>query len=372
MSRQSIRQAYDGLIDVAQRIDAAWRQRDYDHEVFPQIVWDVTDGFDTSAFGNLSDLATLIDHPYVASLQIPSTFSDLYLTLFNNGRFWIEVLNWWGSDINPHDHNFTGVQFQLKGKSLNVIYGFSPEINLPNLAIGKLGVTRAEMWTEGFRSLVLPGAAEPHNVSHLDVPTVSMLIRTHPVALLGHQNNYLAPDMTGNYGIADIRFRKKVGALRLLGRSQPSEFQKTFRAFINDSPHVDSLFLMLKTMDFLFSPDNVHLLEEYAAHGALEQRMVNAVAYAKAQDFLTNVVKYTPCLTADDILAVSILASSFNQESFDTICHSLSGLGLHVNQESIAAVSAKLSPAHRAQFERIHELFGISLFESSDCAALAA
>ncbi|MGH9995123.1 MAG: hypothetical protein ACRD4J_07800, partial [Nitrososphaeraceae archaeon] len=47
-----------------------------------------------------------LQHPSVAILQQLSSLSDLYIRLYDNGRFWVEVLNWWSLDISIHDHDF--------------------------------------------------------------------------------------------------------------------------------------------------------------------------------------------------------------------------------------------------------------------------
>src|SRR5690348_9352630 len=107
------------LWDACQDISDEWRKHDNDCAAFPDIVCSKTKGLDLSYFGELSNLVETLEDPHVAVLQTPSTFSDLYVQLFNNGRFHVEVLNWWRSDINIHDHDFSGVQFQLKGLSLN-------------------------------------------------------------------------------------------------------------------------------------------------------------------------------------------------------------------------------------------------------------
>ena len=217
------------MLEVARSIEREWLAHDNDCDQFPGIVYRLTEKLDLSEFGDLSNLPALLQNPYTASLQRPSTFSDLYLKLYDNGRFWIEVLNWWGSDINVHDHNFSGVQFQLKGNSLNVGYHFDAKERMTNLNFGELSVVDAEIWKKVTARLSEPGTIAPHNVSHLDVPTVSLLIRTHPVLAYGHQWNYLAPGVTGNYGVADIIFRKKVGALRLLSKGPRDDFHRTVR-----------------------------------------------------------------------------------------------------------------------------------------------
>jgi hypothetical protein len=349
---------YDELLAACRAIESAWLRCDNRCEDFAAVVLQHTEGLDLSPFGDLCHTPALLSHPYVASLQRPSTFSDLYFKLYDNGRFWVEVLNWWGSDINVHDHNFSGVQFQLRGASLNVVYRYQVQHALSNLTLGRLEVARAELWQPGARSLVRPGAAEPHNVSHLDIPTVSLLIRTHPQPALGQQNNYLAPDVSGNYGIADIIFRKKIGALRLLARGPRSEFQRTLRATLERQTHAENLFTLLKLLDIVFRPEHAGLLLDYARRGALEHRLLNAVAMHRAQDYLSNSIKHVAGLNRDEILLVCLLASSFDRDSWLAIRASLRAQGMEPDCErSHAGLRRKLHGAQRQQFDNILSLY---------------
>jgi hypothetical protein len=352
--------SYNQLLEVAAAIDREWRAYDNNCEAFPEIVWRLTDDLDVSALGELAELTALLDHPYVASIQEPSTFSDLYLKLYDNGRFWIEVLNWWGSDINIHDHNFSGIQFQLAGSSLNVVYRFDIEMRLTNLDVGVLAIAKAEIWNAGTRSVVQPGRVEPHNVSHLDSPTVSLLIRTHPVALYGHQSNYLPPDLTGNYGVADIVFRKKVGALRLAARGDIARFNSMFAEVITTGTHADNLFTMLKTADVLFHPDHVGLVSDYASRGELEERIVRCVAYYRAQHYVANSLKYQPDVTGDDLVTIGMLASAYDRATFERIGTLLDGADARVDSSTrLACLRSHLRDDHVGQYDRVVELLGL-------------
>lgn len=352
---------YRELLDAAHQIENAWRKEGNACEAFPQIVWERTKDLDLSAFGDIANVTELVESAHIASLQHPSTFSDLYFKLYDNGKFWVEVLNWWGSDINVHDHNFSGVQFQLRGRSLNVIYAFDRAADAAGISVGELGVASAELWSQGDRSVVIPGRGQPHNVSHLDVPTVSLLIRTHPVPAYGGQRNYLAPDVAADYAVADIVFRKKIASLRLLARGDHAGFGRAIRRAWDYQTHAENLFTIVKLLDLIFAPPHVGLLEKYGERGETEALIVRAAAYHRAQQFLTNTVKYVPGLDEDEILAVSVLASAFSQQSFDDILADLARRAIHLDAWSaFDSIGAKLASGLRSQFRSLFELYGIT------------
>jgi hypothetical protein len=309
---------YRELLERAREIEVAWRATGNACEAFADIAWERTADLDLSAFGDLASVPELLELPAISSLQHPSTFSDLYFKVFDNGKFWVEILNWWASDINVHDHNFSGVQFQLRGRSLNVGYAFRPLVQMPDLAFGELTITSAEVWDEGDRSIVRPGTVAPHNVSHLNVPTVSLILRTHPNAAYGGQRNYLPPAVAANYDVADIVFRKKVGSLRLLGGRRDPSFPRALERALDHQTDTENLFTLLKLVDVVFTDRYSRLLTEYASRGELQAAIVRAVSYHRAQQIL-NSAKWAPGLDDDEILAISMAAASFSSETFAAI-----------------------------------------------------
>jgi hypothetical protein len=265
----------------------------------------------------------LVDVPEIARLQQLSSFSDLYIKLYDNGRFWVEILNWWGSDINIHDHDFSGIQFQLCGYSLNVDYAFAESEDRGDLRLGKVTVTGAKVWHPGDRSVVMPGRETPHNVCHLNLPTVSLLVRTHPARKFGPQWNYFPPGVAANYGIADAVFRKNVKALRLLTRGDLQQFRRAFRRYAACSKPEQLLFTLIKMIDIVFEPRFVELLHDLIESGdPVRESIVEAAAYHRAIEAI-KVLRHRFELSWDERLALSVVGSSFDAESVGAISERL-------------------------------------------------
>ena len=102
---------YRDLEQAMSRIETKWQKENYSTEMFPEIAWEETSGFDFSPLGEINNQMKLMDMPGVRIQQKPSSFSDLYIQVFHNGRFMVEILNWWGGHVNVHDHDFSAVQF---------------------------------------------------------------------------------------------------------------------------------------------------------------------------------------------------------------------------------------------------------------------
>lgn len=355
----SILEAHQKLVEIAESIEQAWRDTDHETTAFNKIVDIKTKDMDFSELGLLEDVPELLENPYIAALQEPSTFSDVYIKLYDNGRFYIELLNWWGSDINIHDHDFSGMQFQLRGHSLNVEYEFEEPRWSPRFTLGKISVKKAELWHPGERSFVHPGTVGMHTVSHLGLPTVSMLIRTHGTAEYGPQRNYFPPSVAGNYGVADVIFRKRVRLLRALSQGSRESFQKSFEAITSFQTDTENLFLCMKMFDILFQEDYQEIFFEFMRkNGKVGEEIVKVCAYHKASNFLLNYVKRYDGLNSDDILVCALLGCCFDQKSYQKILLDLEkqGIDILVNT-SVSNIIEVLPENDIPQFFNVLRLF---------------
>jgi len=343
---------------ICRHIEAEWRDEDNDVAVFPDIVMKWTEGVDLSFFGDLGNIMALMSDPYVARMQELTSFSDIYLMLWHNGRFHVEVLNWWGTDINVHDHNFSGVQCQLAGVSLNVLYDVSSNGRSSRLRRSPITVRSAEMWRPGDRSYVRPGAQDPHTVHHLSTPTVSLLFRTIPTPDFGPQLNYFPPGVTASYTAADVPFRIKASALKLLARGSIPEFHRVFREVTDSQTPTENLFTVIKMTDILFNREHVALLHEFSARGEECRAIVEAAAYRKATMFLLEHIKLIPNLTPDEVMSVSILGAVFDGPGLDTVLRFLSNAGNSIDfHGAMTSLYLRLPPHDRVELANVAELF---------------
>ena len=282
---------YNDIQSLCSRIEDRWLKLNYASEDFYKVVWEETESFDLSPLGEVSNQMLLLDHPAVRLNQRSSTFSDLYFQLFNNGRFMIEVLNWSQAHVNVHDHDFSGVQFQLKGDSLNVVYDFAPKGERDgSLQFGSLSVREASIWKQGGRSVVRAGDVDPHGVFHLGRPTTSLLIRTLPTPRLGVQSNYF-PTLAAHYTVQTDIQRKKLTGLQLLMKQDRAGFRLCFQHFLETQSLCENFFMILKLGEGVFSEPYIDLIKGYAARGEKESQVVTSAALNNGIDFFKKLTR---------------------------------------------------------------------------------
>jgi|SRR5580704_7372502 hypothetical protein len=358
---------YEELVCKCEEIDKAWKGEEYSLAAFPDIVLASTSRLDLTPFGKLDELIQLLSDPTLARLQQLSSFSDLYIKLYDNGRFWVEILNWWGSDINIHDHDFAGIQFQLCGCSLNVDYSFAESQKYDDLCFGTVSVTGARIWRPGDRSVSLPGRKTPHNVCHLDLPTVSLLIRTHPVRSFGPQWNYFPPGTAGNYGIADATFRKSVAGLRLLARGDRAQFRRAFSWHVAHAKPAQLLFTLIKMIDIVFEPEFVDVVHDIAAVGdPLQEGIIEAAAFHRAIEAL-KAFRHRSQLSWSERVALAIMGSSFDSRSIEDISDNLGA-----NECEGDALPVLCSLGNKSEDARTTIDTALSLFQLNPSSSVSA
>lgn len=351
----------ESILQKAKLIEEKWLKSENSYEEFPSIVLSEFQDFDFFYFSELSNLPEILDDASIRKLQGPSSFSDLYYRIFDNGKFWIEILNWWGLDINIHDHDFSAVQFQLAGESFNTVYSFTDQQKIPNLTYGSFDIKRVELWQPGDYSVVKPGRSEPHNVVHLNIPSVSLLIRTHPHSSYGPQNNYFPPNLRANYGLADNYFRKKIALLRLLSKGDKEKFFKTFKTIVSNQSSSENLFTIIKMTDVLFSKQNENLLIDFSdSKKTMNQLIIQAGASYKNVTFLTYIVKNTDGLSQNDLYLIAILICSFDKKSFNNIYSKFRSLKPNFNlSKTLRNIEKHLSYENYILFKNCFKLYGI-------------
>lgn len=352
---------HDQLSDlhhIAKDIDNAWREFDYRAECFADIVLERTADVDFSVFGELSTTMKLLDDAYVGSLQAPSNFSDLYIMLFANSHFYVEMLHWWRSDINIHDHDFSGVQFQVKGKSLNVVYDFDGGRD-DGLAEGHLGVRHATLLEPGGRSVVRAGAVDPHIVVHLSEPTISLLIRTQPKPFFAPQRNYFPPGLAADWSLATPIYRKKIAALRFIYEADRRAFAGALRDMLAHGSPSANLFTLERLHDILFEEENTYLLTEYAEQGGLQERTVAAIAKWRGYLFLSDEIKSLPCLELDERLAVAVLMTGLDASGRAKVLRCLSEARVDVGcEKACGKVMAMPNDWRHDRFRKVLTMYG--------------
>jgi hypothetical protein len=149
------------------------------------------------------------------------SFGQPPLTLFWAEDFVIDLLFWIGTETSIHDHGFSGAFVNLAGHSLQVEYSFERQEDAgAGLCFGALTPIQMQILAPGDAQGISVGREFIHSVWHLDIPTVTLVVRTRkPLEI--EQHEYWASGLSMAEGQARLTEKKKQFIRYLFMRSHP-------------------------------------------------------------------------------------------------------------------------------------------------------
>lgn len=314
---------------LAKRIETKWREVDNNCYKFADIVLKELDEKELIDNFNFYDINNLLDEHEVKNVQIASEFSELHLKLFDNGKFYIEILNWIDNDTSIHDHGFAGVLVQLQGTGINAMYSFEEEEKVShNLKLGSVKLDKVEISSKGCVRVIPCGREEKHAVFHIEQPTISLIIRTHPITELSPQLNYFPPYVLIDHSATSLIFNKRLKYFRILSRLNKQLFQDQLQSTINSMSYTESYWMLLKLSKLLFDKDHIKIVKQFvnSAKGSkvrrIREKLVTSV-YARRMS-MTLIDEIKPLLNErEERLLITAIAASYSKDDFGIMSRDL-------------------------------------------------
>lgn len=235
-------------------IERRWQTHAFDDGVFADVALEALEAMPPSAELEASDLVRWV----LAADRLPpqdlsSDFGEPPLTVYWHDHFYIEALFWRTAHTDVHEHSFSGAFHLLQGASLHCRYRFELERRLnARLLVGRIDATSVECLFRGDSRRIPAGRELAHLTCHLEVPTVTIVVRTrvNPEAL--PQYRYLRPhvvhDPLPRFAVQDRR-RALLELLRttdevtyrrdLAELASEADFESAFWLLADAHPHVD-------------------------------------------------------------------------------------------------------------------------------------
>ena len=107
-----------------------------------------------------------------------SGFGEPALVVYEEPRFYAEVLFWFHSRTSIHSHGFYGAYRVLAGYSIEAEFAYHRESEpVPGIQMGELEPTGLRLITPGDIIPILPKEAFIHTVMHMGNPSLTLVIR---------------------------------------------------------------------------------------------------------------------------------------------------------------------------------------------------
>lgn len=189
---------------IGEAIRSAWERFGYGEDAFPSVASRHLESLHLPT-GVLQSLAL---DAYAGLLPVQATFGSDFgqppVTVFWHPRFFIDILVWNAGTTSIHDHAFSGAFAVLQGSSLHTQYEFRVSENLgPHFKLGNLELGTVELLQVGDSRQIHAGSSFIHAVFHLDLPTISIVVRTAGSSLATGQWSYHPPFIARQVAFAD-------------------------------------------------------------------------------------------------------------------------------------------------------------------------
>ncbi|HEV2987898.1 MAG TPA: hypothetical protein VG759_05615 [Candidatus Angelobacter sp.] len=251
---------------MGQSLYQAWRKHDFHEDAFSPIALEVCSGIlehpNVGYRDILGWLAAAKSLPYQRRLD--ENFGQPSVTLYWTDSFLIEALFWHTGTTAIHQHGFSGAFGVLEGSSVHATYEFSVEKKINSrIMLGSTRLLGTEILERRTVREIKRGSGLIHSLFHLDVPSVTVVVRTVEDRESGPEYAYSVPSVASDPAAFTPLLKKQIQALELLIRMGSPDI-KQYVLMLTEQCDFFAAFQILRTLRLgLPRPD---IYEEVLAH----------------------------------------------------------------------------------------------------------
>ncbi len=359
------------------RIDAAWGARSFDEREFAEIAARALREDHPADHVTIDDV---IDWAFGEGRTVrqrapaKDVFGQPPFTVFQSGRFYIEVLLWVDGSTSIHEHGFTGAFTPILGKSVHSSWSFEETgRRTSQLRFGSTRCESLEILRCGDVREIHGGSRGAHQLFHLDRPSATVVVRTHGDVEYLPQLSYFPPGLA--FADADnedpywTRISKYLGAMRITRDSRYLEYVR--RVMLGDD--LTSCFRCLRHISSAGSGAEIAFVDGLAAearerHGAIYDAIQDAQRFIRRTSFIMRRRRQVEDETQRFVLAMLMLMPGRDDilsgiaawtGSNDAIEHTVAGLvrlsgqdllGVQLDDANASIVRAILATETRTAF----------------------
>jgi hypothetical protein len=275
--------------ELGSLVNRLWRQRDYDHRLFPEVAQTAFAHLPPIQHTSFEDAVNfgLTTDPLPYQEDIAGLFGQPPLSVYVGRAFRIEILFWLNATPAIHQHSFSGAFGVLQGSSLHLSWSFDVEQRITtHLQYGKVGLKKAELLSVGDFRPILSGNDFIHTTFHLDRPSVSLVIRTLHEEDRLPQYIYLPPAICWDSPdlLPSLKRKEQLLAM-LLQCNHVSEYRKRMANLIDTSDTYSVFRYLVHAAYVVKSKETFDELLAHAAtkHSSLMERLAPALACLRRQ-----------------------------------------------------------------------------------------
>jgi len=221
------------FVDLGRRVRARWQAVDFSLAAFPGIARTALEENPPATQVDLTALTRSFLREDEQPLQTASGFGQPELVVFDDPRFYIQILFWLDGTTQIHQHEFSGAFHVLAGSSLHAEFAFANVRPVTaHFRLGDLQLNGTELLETGRTVSITSGAGSIHSLFHLETPSVTVVVRTHSDPGTGPQFTYLPPHVAVDPFFSDALTTRRLQLLDVLDRTGAADYAKVVRGMV--------------------------------------------------------------------------------------------------------------------------------------------
>ena len=221
------------FVDLGRRVRERWQAVDFSLAAFPGLAQAALEENPPATQVDLKALTRSFLREDEQPFQTASGFGQPELVVFDDPRFYIQILFWLDGTTQIHQHEFSGAFHVLEGSSLHAEFAFANVRPVTaHFRLGDLQLTGTELLETGRTVPITSGSASIHSLFHLETPSVTVVVRTHSDPGTGPQFTYLPPHVAVDPFFSDALTTRRLQLLDVLDRTGAEDYAEVVRAMV--------------------------------------------------------------------------------------------------------------------------------------------
>jgi len=246
--------------NVGEKLEEAWRAKDYDETIFPAMAAEALKNADLPSKVSPWEVIewTLQQSELPRQKDVQARFGEPPITLFVAPRFHIDVYFWFEGTTSIHQHAFCGAFQVLEGSSIHSWYEFEKRDAVNSFCeIGEMSLRVCQLLEVSAVQEIRPGRQYIHSLFHLDQPSVTIVIRTDKSPLFLPQYDYQKPCLAVDPFYEHESTTKKLQSIAALFRAHHPDADRIVSDML-DTADFHTTFLILRTARSMLAGNRLH------------------------------------------------------------------------------------------------------------------
>lgn len=276
--------------DLALEVNRAWKRHNFNDAYLPDIAVQALQARNLSDEVSIEDICrwAFETERFSSQPNLKVEFGQPPLTVYDDGRLYIEVLFWLDNTTSIHQHAFSGAFYVLAGSSIHSVFHFeeSERVN-DRLLVGDVVLDKTEHLKTGDLHPIRSGDRYIHSLFHLGYPSVTVVVRNYTEPAQHPQYTYLMPSVAFYREGSTAQMTRQAGLFKMLRTIQHPEAQAMLMDWLQtaDAESTFRVLYHLSTRGVLSDKALADSMEvAVSRHGSAMERIRDAVVDKRQVD----------------------------------------------------------------------------------------